>query len=418
MNWKTVIAFLVVACAAGAVAATPAGRHKAAVAWRSLTGPKTAAAAEPNDKPSEFRPPGPWDGLVTVDAAQQANLDLETTPVRPQTEPIELEINGTTAYDPGTLTQIRTRFSSLVKTVHVGLGSTVHKGDVLVELYSAELAEAKSVYEEKFAQWDHDNKQLQRQKSLLEQKAISEQAYFDTVNDELKSRTEFKLARDKLEVYGLTNEEILAVKSQSGAAKATMVLRSPTDGLVITRDVVQGNLYDVSTVLMVIAPLDHLWVKGNVYESDQHRLQLGLEWEIRFPYIVGRVVHAKVEHIDARVDPTTKTVQIRTSIPNPEGRLKADMLVGGVLHIPPRPGRTVVPRGAVVVNDTASYVFVLMSRSPDRYERRKIEIAKEYHDQVIVAEGLKSGEEVVRRGALILSQMYEDLAVTQSGEPL
>jgi multidrug efflux pump subunit AcrA (membrane-fusion protein) len=72
----------------------------------------------------------------------------------------------------------------------------------------------------------------------------------------------------------------------------------------------------------------------------------------------------------------------------------------------------------VVVNDGDSYVFVRVGKSPDRFVRRKIEPAKEYHDQVIVQSGLEPGEIVAARGSLILSQMYEDRSVSDSGNPL
>ena len=41
------------------------------------------------------------------------------------------------------------------------------------------------------------------------------------------------------------------------------------------RDVVPGNFYDSNDVLMVIAPLDHLFVWVNVYEADQAKVDDG-----------------------------------------------------------------------------------------------------------------------------------------------
>ena len=53
----------------------------------------------------------------------------------------------------------------------------------------------------------------------------------------------------------------------------------------IQREVVKGNFYDESDVLMVIAPLDHLWVLANVYEVDQAKVALGQKMEIQFPFL-------------------------------------------------------------------------------------------------------------------------------------
>ncbi len=53
-----------------------------------------------------------------------------------------------------------------------------------------------------------------------------------------------KLAKDKLLVYGLTEQEIEAAKNEDGEEKARMILRARADGVVVKRDVVNGNYYD------------------------------------------------------------------------------------------------------------------------------------------------------------------------------
>ena len=183
-------------------------------------------------------------------------------------------------------------------------------------------------------------KLLDARTPLMESKAISKQLYEETKNIELKSRREYEVARDMLKVFGLNDAEVEAIETESGSQKARMTLRSPTDGFVIERDAVPGNLYDDNDTLLVIAPLDHLWVWGNVFESDLDLVHLGQSWEIRFPFLEEKL-QGKVEYISNRVDPKSHAVRVRTSIPNPDGKLKSDMLVRGMLEIPrpARPGR-------------------------------------------------------------------------------
>ena len=177
-----------------------------------------------------------------------------------------------------------------------------------------------------------------------------------------------------------------------------------------------GNLYDENDTLLVIAPLDRLWVWGNVFESDLDLVKLGQPWEIRFPFL-GYKVRGKVEFISNRVDPSTHAVRVRTSIPNAEGKFKSDMLVRGMLEIPPVPGRVVIPRTALVVSDRHSYVFVEAEGNPDKFERRPVSVAQEKDDHAIIDKGLESGEKVVIVGGLILAQIYEDLSTAQTGAP-
>ena len=72
------------------------------------------------------------------------------------------------------------------------------------------------------------------------------------------------------------------------------------------------------------------------------------------------------------------------------------MLVKVVLDIPPVKGQTVIPRLALVVINGNEYVFVKKAApgSPDteRFERRKVSVAQENSDFVVVANGLEDGE--------------------------
>jgi membrane fusion protein, heavy metal efflux system len=143
-------------------------------------------------------------------------------------------------------------------------------------------------------------------------------------------------------------------------------------------------------------------------------VQLGQDWEIQFPFL-GRKVRGKVEYISNRVDPSSHAVRVRTSIPNSDGKLKSDMLVRGMLEIPPVPGRVVVPRTALIVINGHSHVFVEAASSLGRFERRTVTVAQETDDRAVIAEGFKPGEKVVTVGGLILAQMYENLQTAATG---
>jgi membrane fusion protein, heavy metal efflux system len=383
--------------------------------WESVSGGgKRKGAPSPAEGPPGNR--RPWDGYIVLPEKSRTAIGIETTRAIPQTEPIRLELLGTTEYITDTLTKIRPMFKGRVDKVYVKVGQALKKGDSLVDLYSKDLAEAKSVYEIERIQWLFDKNLSESRERLLKTNAIARHLFEETKNNEMKSRTEFAVARDKLFVFGLTEAEIEKVDEEPGSQKARMTLRSPTDGFVIERDVVPGNLYDENDTLFVIAPLDRLWVWGNVFESDLDLVKLGQSWEIRFPFLEQKL-QGKVEYISNRVDPNSHAVRIRTSILNHEGRLKSDMLVRGMLEIPPTPGRTVIPRTALIVDDGRYYAFVRLAGKPDTFERRVVGVAQEKDDHAVLDDGLKAGEEVVSVGGLILAQLYEDMKTAQTGAP-
>ena len=381
-------------------------------AWRKVAG--SGHEGGPEAKPAAAAPRPPWTGIVAVDADQAKALGLEVVEARPQVEPNRVEITGTTAYDPSAQTQIRPKFSSLIDRVYVGLGAEVKAGDPLVDLFSPELAEAKFSFEKKVLQHEFDRTEVTRAENLLKTKSISEKEYLAQVNDEKRSGAEAKLARDQLMVYGLTDAEIDAIPKEDGTQKAKMTLRAPAGGVVIRREVVQGNRYDVSDVLLVIAPLDHFWVWGSVYPDDASRVKLGQAWVVQCAF-AGETHRRQVETIASEIDKETKTLRIGTRIENENGRLKAEMQVRGYLEIPPFPDRTVVPRTAMVSTDGGDYVFVRRPGTEGEFERRKIRVVQEHHDSIVVADGLEIGEFVAARGSLILAQMYEDAQAAETG---
>jgi cobalt-zinc-cadmium efflux system membrane fusion protein len=444
MFWKFTLAVAVLAGLAGALylsTSVSKAQVKHALkslsnsAWASGVGHSSPETPDPATPPTDAPEAGPrshWDGLVEVDAKKQSAIGLHLAAVQAQTQPLKLELSGRTAYDPNTLTEVRPRFDTLVVSVHASLGQPVQKGDPLVELYSTELAQAKSDFQTKYVQWQHDKKLYDLHKNLVQTGAISQRVWVDTQNDEQKSRLEYNLALDKLQVYDVPKEQIdpliERVKDRAPEAihfgeiseKAKMTLRARSDGIVIEREVVPGNYYETSNVLMVIAPLDHLWVWVNVYELDQDKVALGQTMEIQFPFLAQKI-QGKVQYVANEVSKDTRAVKVRATIPNPGGRLKSDMLLKAILDIPPLPGQTVIPRISMVAINGEEFVFVhkkdASREGHDKFERRKIHVAQETTDSVVVSDGLEPSEEIVTNGSLILAQLYEDAANVETGLP-
>jgi cobalt-zinc-cadmium efflux system membrane fusion protein len=383
-------------------------------------------------------PAGPWDGYVRLTNRQAQTLGLQVRDVAALTEPLHLDINGTTAYNPNTQAQVRPRFPSVIDHVYVTLGQRVTAGDPLLDLFSADLAAAKSDYEKTQAKWEHDRRELERAERLrkTEPPAISERDYLALVNDEKVSRTEAKVAGDKLQVYGLSLAEIERVPAESGTQKARLTARATIDGLVVKRDAVKGNLYDTDDVLLVIAPVERLWVYGHVYPSDAKYVTPGLKWIVRLQG-TQKDIPTTVEAVASDIDPVTRTLRIRGQLPNDDGSVKAESLVGGYLEIPVGPGDTILPREAMVATDGNDYVYVLRSGDPEAatgaesssaptgelvFERRVVHVVRERADVVVLAPfqelqraggtiegvGVRPGERVAGRGALILAQLYEE----------
>ena len=128
----------------------------------------------------------------------------------------------------------------------------VRKGDPLAELFSIELASAKNELLAKTIQWNLWKRMYDLRQKLVQTGAISQQLWVDTQNEEEQARHELSVARDRLQLYGLTPTEIDAVKEEEGERKARFTLRAPSEGQIIELGVAAGDLADPKSMLTVI----------------------------------------------------------------------------------------------------------------------------------------------------------------------
>ncbi len=213
MLWKLMFATVVVAGVGGGLYLTmiPGSPIKAALKSLSHTTPAASesqsSSAAPDVKSANLPE---WDGRVSVNRKMQRAFGLHIAAVAAQTEPLKLELAGRTAYDPDTLFKVRPRFDTLVLKVYVTRGKQVKKGESLVDLYSTDLASAKSlISRSKFVRVAaRPEASMTSAKSSSPPGAISEQLWVDTQNDEQKSHLNYLLALDKLQVYEVPEEDI------------------------------------------------------------------------------------------------------------------------------------------------------------------------------------------------------------------
>jgi membrane fusion protein, heavy metal efflux system len=422
LNWKLVLAVVVIAAGATGLALNNWTRAQVVGVLKQISQATSHGDESRPDKSwlekSSAKTNAPWDRTLTLEPDQIKALGLMTVEVKKQTEPWPLRLTGMTDYDPAKVTIVRTQFDSRVDRVLVDLGSPVKKDEPLLELFSTDLAEAKSNYEVAISQYVHDKEVLDLKTPLALINALPRKDLIEVRNDEAQSRLKMKLAKDKLLVYGLSEKEIESAKTEDGKEKAKMILRSRADGVVVKRNVVPGNYYTSADLLMTIAPLDHLWVQGSVSELDAELVKKGQRLKIVFPFS-DLTVEAKVDYIDKAIDSDTRSAKFRTTINNPDGQIKALTFVKVLLEIPPKEGHTVIPRASMVSVDRFDYVFVKKPGKANQFERRRMFVAKENNDFVIVAEpsvdhfGLTPGETVVTTGSLLLEQMYEDRVMAE-----
>jgi RNA polymerase sigma factor (sigma-70 family) len=148
--------------------------------------------------------------------------------------------------------RLKVGFPCSVEKVLLQVGESVKKGQPLLALLSTDLAEAKAAYELARLQWAHEDKLLHYKALLAREHTLSKRELIGAENSEAQSRLRLKLARDKLLIYGLSEQEIEHIKLEEGKELARMTLRAPADAIVIEVGASVGNHYAKDDALLII----------------------------------------------------------------------------------------------------------------------------------------------------------------------
>jgi Cu(I)/Ag(I) efflux system membrane fusion protein len=212
----------------------------------------------------------------------------------------------------------KTKGMSRVEELFVNFtGTKVKAGDPLAELYSPELYQA-------------------IQELLLAQRSGRDRPQAQTAlgRSVLGDPKELvRLAVEKLRLWGITQPQIDQILRE-GKADFRLPILSPIGGVVIRKNVVEGDYVAEGQAMFEVADLTHVWVKAQVYENQFSLVRVGQEVEATVEAYPGEVFSGKVAFIDPVLNPETRTVTVRYDLENADLRLRPGMFATVTLKTP------------------------------------------------------------------------------------
>jgi membrane fusion protein, copper/silver efflux system len=201
--------------------------------------------------------------------------------------------------------------------------------------------------------------------------------------------------RETLQNLGMTDAQIDEI-GQTRNATEDVVISSPVTGFIISRNVSPGQRFEKGTELFRIADLSLVWILVDTYESEARYFRPGQTVQVRYQ---GKVLKARVSHIQPQFDPATRTLKVRLEMENHGFMLRPDMFVN-VEHSVEMPSAMTVPVDAVLDSGLTKTIFV--ERSPGIFEPRKVETGRYFNNRVEIAHGLMPGEKIVVSGNFLM----------------
>ena len=141
------------------------------------------------------------------------------------------------------------------------------------------------------------------------------------------------------------------------------------------------------------------WLMSDVPETELHKVQKGENVEIVFSSFPEKKLIGKAAAIGDIVDPVTRTVKVRVTLQNPNGRFLPGMFARVDFSYPQR-DVILLPLNAIVTVDANDYAFVQTSKG--EFSRRKVTISNANELSAVVLNGISKGEKVVTSGTMLL----------------
>ena len=287
----------------------------------------------------------------------------------------EIRIVGKVTYDETHLTHIHSKVSGYIEEVFAdSVGKPVRAGDPLFTIYSPDLLATQQ-----------DFLLALKSRDLLRNSSVASAS--------MGSENLIAAARERLRLWDVSDQEIQTLETE-GKVKRAIAVYSPVTGIVMERAAYHhGTFVDPTKDLFTIVDLSHVWILGEVYETDLPLVRVGQSAQVELPYSGGgRKFTGRVEFIYPFLDPKSRTVQVRMAFANPDLSLKPEMFTN--ITMTASLGRQVlIPQDALMDTGTEQYVFV--DKGNGYVEPRKVKASAEAGDKVGIQEGLKPGEKVV-----------------------
>jgi cobalt-zinc-cadmium efflux system membrane fusion protein len=304
---------------------------------------------------------------------------------------------------------------------YAGQGSVVRKGQKLADLESADITQAEADYlkaladlenaqrtsnaEIKFNQETYDRTKLLVEKEITPRKNLQQAEHdLEVAKSEAASaissaKVELSNARRHLLILGLKSSAIDQLSKKQNLGTSVFSLTAPISGIVVERDGSIGATVGSDANLFKIMDLSRVWIDANVFEKDLERVRIGQTVTVRVPAFPGSTYTGRVILISSLVDPETRTVNVRTEVPNSDGRLKPDMFANVEIITAAHRDAISVPHAAVLEDGGTSVVFVA---DGDKYIRKEVTLGLRSEDRVEIISGLKEGDKVVVKGNYLL----------------
>lgn len=310
---------------------------------------------------------------------------------------VRVEALGT--LEPNEVVDLTLNTADRVQSLYFDDGQRVRKGKTLLSLAQREQI---ALTEEAEANVEEARKQLDRVERLTERNAVS--------------RAELDEAR---RVMNSASARLRAVQSR----QKDRVLVAPFDGILGFRQVSVGSFIRPGDTVARLIDDSEMNLEFTVPSIFLRSLKPGAKITARTDDLPNMDFEGVIATIDNAIDPVTRSVRVRATLPNPERILMSGMFMEIILIADPR-SSLAIPEEAVQPVGPKTFVFKVDGTvTPPVVERVEVKLGPKQGGYIEVLSGLEKQDRVVTEGVIRIRDgseiKIEDkslLSPTKSGE--
>jgi HlyD family secretion protein len=386
-----------------------------------------------------------WSGLVVLVVAVALGIAVAARGNTTKFEPSQLakaelgdiarSVVATGKVQPITKVEVKSKASGIVTRLDTDINAHVKQGQVLAQLDQQEILDQVAAQKAQLAaaesnaraaaasiQYDRVNAEApdlpmykntyERNLEMSKQGVVSKQSlddaqqkYLSAANTRDKAVSQISVDTSKLRQAEAQVAQNQASLKQLEEQLGYTTIISPMDGTILSRDVEIGDavssilvLGSTATLVMTIGDTTQVYVQGKVDESDIGKVYLGQAARIKVESFKDKTFLGKVTKIaplGVEKDNVT-TFEVRVSIDNPGGELKANMTANAEILLEEHKNVLTVPEQAVLY-DKDRNASVEVPDPKGKNGRRKVDIKAGISNgtKTEVLAGLKSGDTVI-----------------------
>ena len=336
---------------------------------------------------------------------------------------------------PITKVEVKSKASGIVKKLLVDAGDRVKKGQLLAQLdkdeitaqveqsraalEAAEASSASSQADYERAKVDAEGVEIptlkrayERAQGMAKDGVVSASALDDAQRNYELALNKQNVAKAQVNVLKAKIAQAKAEKARDQANLKQLEeqlsytdVESPIDGIVLSRDVEMGDavssilvLGSSATLVMTLGDTSEVYVKGKVDESDIGKVYLGQPARIKVESFKDKTFNGRVTKISpmgVEKDNVT-TFEVRVSINNPGGELKAEMTANAEIILEEHKNVLQIPEGAILYDkDKKASVEIPDTKAKDGKKKLAVNIGISNGAKTELLSGLKEGDQVV-----------------------